>query len=70
MLIDKANRHEFVGKTVDCEKRMYHYYPLTIQMRDNQYFYVDATGTWIVFNDNEAIYYDAPTGTESEGEHA
>jgi hypothetical protein len=29
---------------------------------------VDATGTWIVFNDNEVIYYDAPTGGESEDE--
>jgi hypothetical protein len=65
--IDKTNRHEFIGKTVDCLKRMHHYYPLTIQMRDNQFFYVDASGTWIVFNDKDTIYYDAIIEGREEG---
>lgn len=58
MNITKSNIKDFVGLTVDCNRRLHHYYPLTIRQRDEQYYYVDKTGTWIVFNDKDMIYYD------------
>ena len=59
MTITKENRASFVGVTVDGGRRYGHHYPLTIRERDGQYYYVDATGTWICFNDEDIIYYDA-----------
>jgi len=56
--ITKQNRGDFIGITVDCDRRLHHYYPLTIRARDGQYYYVDATGTWVRFNDKDVIYYD------------
>lgn len=58
MTITKQNRSDFIDTTVDCERRLHHYYPLTIRERDGQFYYVDTTGTWIRFNDDDVIYYD------------
>lgn len=69
MTITKENREGFIGVTVDCNRRLHHYYPLTIRERGGQYYYVDATGTWVCFNDRDAIYYDAiikPAETEGK----
>lgn len=58
MNITKSNIKDFVGLTVDCDRRLHHYYPLTIRKRGEQYYYVDVTGTWILFGDKDVIYYD------------
>lgn len=67
MVITKQNIDNFVDITVDCILRLHHYYPLTIQQREGQYYYVDATGTWIVFNDKDVIYYDFIRKPELKG---
>lgn len=66
MTITNQNRADFIGVTVDCVRRLHHYYPLTVRMRDGQYYYVDATGTWVVFNDRDVIYYDAVVQPKGE----
>ena len=66
MYITKENIKNFVGKMVDCHHRMHHYYPLTICQRDGEYFYVDATATWIRFDDRDMIYYDVIRDDEKE----
>lgn len=66
MTITKSNIKEFIGMTVDCSRRLHHYYPLTIKKRDEQYFYVDATDTWIWFDDRDVIYYDTICKPEQE----
>ena len=58
MEITKSNIDNFIGLTVDCNRRLFHNYPLTIRKKDEQYYYVDVTGTWVVFNDKDVIYYD------------
>lgn len=57
MYITKENIKDFIGITVDCYRRLHHYYPLTIKERNGEYFYADATETWVVF-DNDKIWYD------------
>lgn len=56
--ITNANKESFIGKTVDCVKRLYHYYPLMILKRPYGYVYRDITGTNILFDKNEKLYYD------------
>lgn len=57
MYITKENIKYFVGITVDCYRRIFHHYPLTIKEKNGEYFYVDRTETWVVFDD-ESIWYD------------
>ena len=64
MTITKQNRADFIGITVDCIRRLHHNYPLTIREREGQFYYVDRTGTWVVFNDDDVIYYDAVVSAE------
>lgn len=51
---------ELVGKTVDCFKRLWLYYPLrVIQMgTDGQYFVVDRNSEAMPINENDRIPYD------------
>ena len=51
---------ELLGKTVDCFKRLWHYYPLTvIQMgKDGLYFVVDRNSVAMPINANYRIPYD------------
>lgn len=51
---------ELIGKTVDCFKRMWHYYPLrVIQMgQDGQYFVVDRNSVAMPIDENDQIPYD------------
>lgn len=51
---------ELIGKTVDCFKRMGHFYPLrVIQMgEDGLYFVVDRNSVAMPINENDQIPYD------------
>lgn len=50
---------ELLGKTVDCFKRMWHYYPLTVsKSKDGRYFIVDRNSVAIPINENDRIPYD------------
>ena len=51
---------ELLGKTVDCFKRMFHYYPLkVIQMgKDGPFFIVDRNDVAMPINENDRIPYD------------
>ena len=60
MKIDESNVAQFVGKTVDAKRRLFHYYPLTILYSDNiGYCYRDRNGV-VCSNDfkREPIQYD------------
>lgn len=49
---------ELLGKTVDCYKRLFHYYPLRIIQMGGMYYYVDRNGVAIPINENDRIPYD------------
>lgn len=51
---------ELIGKTVDCFKRMGHFYPLrVIQMgEDGLYSVVDRNSVAMPINENDQIPYD------------
>lgn len=51
---------ELIGKTVDCFKRMGHFYPLrVIQMgEDGLYFVVDRNSVAMPIDENDRIPYD------------
>lgn len=51
---------ELLGKTVDCFKRMWHYYPLkVIQMgKEGRHFIVDRNSVAMPINENDQIPYD------------
>ena len=50
---------ELIGKTVDCYKRLFHYYPLKIvQIRDGRYCVVDRINVCMPINDGERIPFD------------
>lgn len=51
---------ELLGKTVDCFKRRWHYYPLkVIQLgKEGDYFIVDRNSVAIPINEDSAIPYD------------
>lgn len=50
---------ELLGKTVDCYKRRFHYYPIRItQSRDGRYFVADRNNVSMPINDNEKIPFD------------
>lgn len=46
MYLTTENAEQFMGRTLDCHKRMFHHYPLRIQkLPDGRCVYVDRTGT-------------------------
>lgn len=53
------NIEKFIGKTVDCDRGKFHYYPLSISKTDKQYYYTDRNDVMICFNKGDTIYYDS-----------
>ena len=46
MYLTTENAARYLGKTLDCHKRMFHHYPLTVkQFPDGPFYYMDRTGT-------------------------
>lgn len=46
MYLTTENAEQYIGKTLDCHKRMFHHYPLTVkQFPSGPYYYKDRTGT-------------------------
>lgn len=59
MKITLENVKSFVGKTVDCHRRLFHYYPLTIgQNSKGKYYFKDKTNTYQFFDNDTSIQYD------------
>lgn len=60
---------ELIGKTVDCLKRRFHYYPLKIaKNRDGRYCVVDRNNVWMPINENDKIPFDFVVGREYNSE--
>lgn len=46
MYLTTENAEQYMGKTLDCHKRMFDHYPLRVQkLPDGRYIYVDRVGT-------------------------
>jgi hypothetical protein len=58
-VITMTNIEEFVGKTVDCKRGMFHHYPLTIMKTEEKYYYADRNGVAIHFNNKDSISFDS-----------
>lgn len=57
--INIDNVADFVGKIVDCNRRLFHYYPLTIgQNSKGKYYFKDSTNTVQFFDKDTSIRYD------------
>lgn len=55
--VDQNNVHEFVGKTIDATRRLFHCYPLTI-LRRSDGFYYKVCNHGVIIRFDEPIYYD------------
>lgn len=61
--ITLENVSNFIGKTVDCSRRLLHYYPITIgQNSKGKYYFRDRTGTYQFFDKDTNIRYDIVNG--------
>ena len=50
---------ELFGKTVDCHKRLFHYYPLKVsKSKDGRYCIVDRNDVWMPIREDDRIPYD------------
>jgi hypothetical protein len=58
-VITMANIEEFVGKTVNGKRGMFHHYPLTIMKTEGKYYYADRNGVSVHFNNNDSISFDS-----------
>ena len=57
MFLTPENAKDYVGKKIDANKRVLHYYPLTIfQFSDGSYGVEDHVG--VCFRITEKIYFD------------
>ena len=57
MFLTPENAKDYVGKKIDADKRILHYYPLTIfQFGDGSYGVEDRVGA--CFRITEKIYFD------------
>lgn len=57
MFLTPENAKDYVGKKIDANKRILHYYPLTIfQLSDGSYGVEDRVGACIRIT--EKIYFD------------
>jgi hypothetical protein len=57
MFLTQENAKDYVGKKIDANKRILHYYPLTIfQFSDGSYGVEDCVG--VCFRITEKIYFD------------
>lgn len=53
------NVEQFVGKQIDCERRLWHYYPLTItKTKSGEYAYIDRNRVLMIFDKNTRLAYD------------
>jgi len=60
------NIEKFIGKTVDCQRRLFHHYPLTFKKMNSNYFYVDRVGVMIHFNKEDKIRFDSVADTPAK----
>lgn len=58
--ITLENAAEFVGKKVDCHKRMFHYYPLTVirGVNTGRFHIVDRNAVAMPIGESDKIPYD------------
>ena len=56
--VDSTNVRDFIGKKVDCERRMFNYYPLTFREIQGKFYYVDRNHVMIPLDERKRIYYD------------
>lgn len=58
--ITLENVESFINKTVDCKRRLFHYYPLTIGKNSKgKYYFKDSTNTYQFFDNQTCIKYDS-----------
>ena len=53
-----ANIEDFIGKQIDCKRRMWHHYPLTFIKINDNYYYVDRNAVMMPFHNKDTIRYD------------
>lgn len=63
MYLTTETAAEYLGKSLDCQQRRFHYYPLTVgQWPSGKYFYKDRIGVCMPVpapNDSfNAVYFD------------
>lgn len=63
MYLTQQNARQYLGKTLDCDRRLFHHYPLEVVVnRNGEYCYKDATGTYIRVPDEQdafnSVYFD------------
>ena len=57
------NIEKFIGRTVDCRRRLFNYYPLSFKKMNGEYFYVDRYDVMIHFNKEDKIPFDSVVKT-------
>ena len=57
-IVTMRNIEQFIGKTVDRQRRMFHHYPLSFQKIDDAYYYTDKNGVVMPFNKDTEIIFD------------
>lgn len=60
--VDSTNVQDFIGKTVDCERRRLYHYPLTFREIRGQFYSVDRNHVMIPLAEGSQIYYDFIVG--------
>lgn len=72
MYLTTENAGQYVGKTLDCRKRTFHYYPLRVVKYPSGYYYVDRLNTMQrvptekdIFN---TVWFDMVDGEEVKHE--
>lgn len=59
---------ELLWKTVDCFKRMWHYYPLKVaKSKDGRYCVVDRNDVWMPIREDDRILFDFVVGENDNG---
>lgn len=61
------NAADFVGKTVDCYRRLGHHYPIRVIQGVSGLYIVDRNGVMMPLNDRDAIAYDWIVGERQNG---
>lgn len=62
---------DLLGKTVDCFKRRFHYYPLRITKlkNDGRYCVVDRNDVWMPLREDDRIPFDFVVKDDDDGIH-
>lgn len=63
------NVENFIGKTVDRQRKLFHYYPLSFKKVNDEYFYVDRNDVMIHFNKEDKIPFDSVVDTPTKKPH-